>query len=603
MFKNYISKSLFVILLVSLILPTQLLFGQESSVLVIEDFESADFEDNWWSFEDGGSLVCDRAEPGFESDYALYISFELGIEEYAGCGRDILNAETWTNTTGLQMQWWASAPELEISLAVDMVDPTQTNPDAEGQTQFEFVFETPATVTDLWAKLVVPWREFTKAEWIGSSGTDVLDVSKVVSILVEINEAQSGGVWIDDIALISDGGEVPVANAGDFDKFLLWNNGTQLRGANIWQRIVVPELDGDEFLGSGHVGPPYSQDDFYWMASEGANYVNISHPGLFTENPPYVLDEAVQANLDNLLEMIAAADMFAVISFRTGPGRSDFTFYDDGIEEWGDPALVIEHVWVDETAQDAWVAMWHYTAERYRDNAVVAGYDLMVEPNAAGRSFDIYEPDEFYSEYANTLYDWNQLYPRLVAGIRAVDANTPILVSSMGWGAVRWLPYLEPIDDPRIVYVVHQYEPQEGYTHQEYPAEISYPGRLDLDWDGQPDEFGRDWLDGYLTAIDEFQAQYGVPVAVNEYGLNRWTPGAAEFMQDEMALFEERGMNHAFWIFPTSWQYYAEENDDFDYWHGADPNNHSNVQTSDMLLVIRENWGQNTVRPSTIMQN
>jgi hypothetical protein len=34
----------------------------------------------------------------------------------------------------------------------------------------------------------------------------------------------------------------------------------------------------------------------------------------------------VQAHLDDLLDMIARADMFAVITARTGPGRSDFTF-------------------------------------------------------------------------------------------------------------------------------------------------------------------------------------------------------------------------------------------------------------------------------------
>ncbi|MFQ6093285.1 MAG: hypothetical protein ACE5OR_11540, partial [bacterium] len=107
------------------------------------------------------------------------------------------------------------------------------------------------------------------------------------------------------------------------DKWALWNQGTQLRGANIYQRRVYPELDNG-FLGPGPVGPPYSQEDFDRLAELGANYVNISHPGLFTENPPYTLDEDIQDNLDNLLAMIAQADMFAVISFRTGPGRSEF---------------------------------------------------------------------------------------------------------------------------------------------------------------------------------------------------------------------------------------------------------------------------------------
>ena len=113
------------------------------------------------------------------------------------------------------------------------------------------------------------------------------------------------------------------------DKWSLWTNGTQLRGANTWQRIIVPEYDGEEFLGEGYIGPPYTQEDFNRLAALGANYVNLSHPGLFTERPPYVLDEQAQANLDNMIAMAAEADLFVVITFRTGPGRNDFTFYRD----------------------------------------------------------------------------------------------------------------------------------------------------------------------------------------------------------------------------------------------------------------------------------
>jgi len=90
-------------------------------------------------------------------------------------------------------------------------------------------------------------------------------------------------------------------------KWVLWTSGTQLRGANIYQRRVYPELDGSEFLGSGSLGPPYTQEDLDRLAAWGANYVNISHPGLFTEEPPYVLDPDVQVNLDRLLRMVAHA--------------------------------------------------------------------------------------------------------------------------------------------------------------------------------------------------------------------------------------------------------------------------------------------------------
>ena len=388
----------------------------------------------------------------------------------------------------------------------------------------------------------------------------------------------------------------PAVTGGD--KWALWSGPTQLRGANTWQRVVVPDLDGPEFLGDGHVGPPYTQGDFDRLAALGANYVNISGPGLFTERPPYELDEQVQANLDDMLAMIAQADMFAVITFRTGPGRSDFTFYRDGAGDWFDEDLLIEWVWEDRDAQDGWVEMWRYAAERYRDNPIVVGYDLMCEPNSAGDLLDVWEPDEFHAQYAGTLYDWNQFYPRIVTAIRQVDAETPVLVGGNGWSAVRWLPYLEPTGDERTVYMVHQYEPQEDYTHQEPPAANTYPGELDLDWDGEPDPFNRDWLDDLLTTVDDFVDAHSAPVAVNEFGLARWVPGAAQFMDDQMALFEQCGMNHALWVWDPVWDPWTEEVNAFHFRYGPDPDNTGDVE-SELQDVILKYWVRNTVRPST----
>ncbi len=389
------------------------------------------------------------------------------------------------------------------------------------------------------------------------------------------------------------------AHAGPvIDKWELWTDGTRLRGANIWQRVVVPALDGNEFLGRGHVGPPYTQADFDRLASLGANYVNISGPGLLTERPPFALDEGVQAHLDNLLDMIAQANMFAVITFRTGPGRSDFTFYRDGAGDWFDEDLLIELVWEDQEAQDAWVEMWRYTAERYRTHPTVVGYDLMCEPNAAGILLEIWDPEEFYANYGGTLYDWNQLYPRITSAIREVDPDTPILIGGMGWSAVRWLPYLEPTGDERTVYVVHQYEPQDQYTHQEPQGKNTYPGRFDLDWDDVPDQFNKQWLDEYLSLVDDFQVEHGVRVAVNEFGVQRWVPGGAAFMDDLMDLFEVRGMNHALGVWDPMWEPFAEEVDDFNFRHGANAGHHADVESSELMDVIVEHWARNAMRPS-----
>ena len=51
---------------------------------------------------------------------------------------------------------------------------------------------------------------------------------------------------------------VPASTEGrravQIDKWALWVGSTQLRGANIYQRRVYPELDGPDFLGPGSGG-------------------------------------------------------------------------------------------------------------------------------------------------------------------------------------------------------------------------------------------------------------------------------------------------------------------------------------------------------------
>src|SRR5687768_13715897 len=117
--------------------------------------------------------------------------------------------------------------------------------------------------------------------------------------------------------------------------------------------------------------------------------------------------------------MIAKAKLYAVISFRTGPGRNEFIFLEEEDPGWLGYSKDINQIWTNGAAQDGWVAMWRYTAQRYHNNPVVVGYDLMVEPNS-NKQLNIWEPQNFYPTYANSLYDWNQFHPRLSAAIREV---------------------------------------------------------------------------------------------------------------------------------------------------------------------------------------
>lgn len=375
------------------------------------------------------------------------------------------------------------------------------------------------------------------------------------------------------------------------DEFALWQRGAQLRGANIYQRRVDVTNDGD-LLGEGPFGPPFAQSDFDALAAQGANLVVISHSGLFAQSPPYDLDIEAQDNLDRLIAQIAAADMFAVIAFRSGPGRGDFDIFHG--QAWVPPALFDQSVWVRGDIQDAWVRMWRYTAERYAGSSVVVGYDLMVEPNANHVFFDQFDANQFYADWADTTYDWNQLHPRITAAIREVDAETPIIIEPMSYANQFWLPFVRSNGDARTVYSVHQYEPF-AYTHGEPPFQNFYPGTFDADYDGVAELVDRNWLSQSLTPIREAIAQ-GRVVAVTEFGAKRYVPAAAAFIADELALFEELGVNHALWVWAPAFRV-APGNDAFDPTRGPDPRSSDPVADNAYLAALRANWAQNTARP------
>ena len=378
------------------------------------------------------------------------------------------------------------------------------------------------------------------------------------------------------------------------DKRSLWTEGTQLRGANIYQRRVFPELDGTEFIGPGPFGPPYTQDDLDRLAALGANYVNISTAGLFTVDQPYEVDEEAIAALDQLLEMAAAADMFAVITFRTGPGRSEFAIIGDG--GWPDESYIINTVWTDESAREAWAEMWRFAAERYRDNPIVIGYDLMCEPNS-NAFLDIWDAETFYSQYAGTGYDWNVWYPNLVSAIREVDDSTPILVGGNNYSSAEWISYLQPVDDPRVVYTIHQYSPHE-YTHQESPDPTrSYPGNFDVNYDGNPENFDHVWLESLLSSAVDFSAKYNVPLAVNEYGAERWVASTADYVRDEMNLFEQYGWNYAAWQWQPAWLPLREGDNSFNFRFGPNPESRTDTKNA-LLSAYTDAWTRNIVRPS-----
>ena len=68
-------------------------------------------------------------------------------------------------------------------------------------------------------------------------------------------------------------------------------------------------------------------------------------------------------------------------------------------------------------------------------------------------------------------------------------------------------------------------------------------------------------------------------------------------MDDQMALFEELGINHALWKWASTWRPMTEEVNEFNFRFGPDPNNHTDTP-NDLMDVILKYWSRNTIRLS-----
>jgi hypothetical protein len=360
------------------------------------------------------------------------------------------------------------------------------------------------------------------------------------------------------------------------DAWSVWQKGARLRGAGLHPCRVFHE---------GRCREPITLPDVRALRSLGANVINASYPGVFAERSPYAVNPTALQYLDDLIQWAEAVGIYVVIHYRTGPGRNESAIHMTRGARFD--------VWTDRAAHDAWVEMWRFTARRYRASPVVIGYDLMVEPhvNVLVDPDAELSPREVQAKTRGTLKDWNAFSAEITAAIRAVDPDTPIIVSSLNWGGAAWFESLVPTGDPRTIYSVHNYAP-DAYTNQE-PGEISISYPSVVEHEGETIRFDRTWQEEHLRPVADFARRHGVPIYVGEFGAFRWVPGAEQFVRDQTELFERHGWSYCVYV----WRGDETHFDGFNLEYGTKPTDHDPVPDNPLLRLFRERWSKNGIFP------
>ena len=332
----------------------------------------------------------------------------------------------------------------------------------------------------------------------------------------------------------------------------------RLRGVNIGAIFVVTDdrqwiLDDFEDRGE----PEYervTEDHFRQLSELGFNCLryNLSYRYFERHGRPGVYDPRAWAMVDRAVAWAKEHDLWLILDLHVTAGGNQ----PSGGGGW--------RLWEDAAVQQRTIDLWQAIARRYRDETIIAGYDLINEPNPT-----------------RSAQQWKVFSGRLIEAIREVDPHHMIVLEQVNWIVNRHgespnlneeqvaETFLFPVDDDNVLYDVHMYAPL-AYTHQlvswgNYPEYGRYPNRRRVRGAAHEDlgPLNRQFLQRRMARWIRFSQEHEVPLNVGElgpgppcFGENRNGIG---YVRDLLAILDHHQVNYQYycadWIFPDQWHF------------------------------------------------
>jgi aryl-phospho-beta-D-glucosidase BglC (GH1 family) len=307
----------------------------------------------------------------------------------------------------------------------------------------------------------------------------------------------------------------------------------RLCGANVggWlsQSPLTPE----------HLQRFVSRADFAAMKAAGFNTVRVPfNAKLVWAHGQGPLEEGLRW-LDTAVAWAEAEGLIVILDLHEVPGHS-----------FKDPAE--NNLYQDEGRQKEACKLWAHLAARFIRHGDDVIFELLNEAVAPSTA------------------DWVRVAERLLAAIRDVDERRLVVMGSNLWNGPAQFAELPKLDDPRIIYTFHFYEPH-SFTHQGAPwvkwakdlPPQPYPGEpvglreamgaVDVQSLAQAGHLFRHWDKAGLAKMIEpvlaFQKEHQVPIFCGEFGvyLKAPRPDQLRWMEDFTAILKENQMGFTYW--------------------------------------------------------
>jgi len=230
-----------------------------------------------------------------------------------------------------------------------------------------------------------------------------------------------------------------------------------------------------------------------------------------------VLDQAEAANLRVILCMLSLP---GARWRQANAGESDFRLY------------------TEEGYLEAAAAFWTALAKTFAEHRAIVAYDLLNEPHPERARVPL-------------LHDLNEVYRTLVAAIRTVDIATPIIVESGNFAGPDAFELLQPIDDDKVLYSFHFYEPWEYVNHRNN-GRWTYPGMIPGADPDLVEHVEARTLEKYIAPVIRWQVEHAMPskrIFCGEFGCPRSNVGAAVWLTDVIRMLDEHRWHWAFYAY------------------------------------------------------
>lgn len=263
-------------------------------------------------------------------------------------------------------------------------------------------------------------------------------------------------------------------------------------------------------------------------------------------------------------------------------------------------------IWQDEAFQKQAFSFWQQLALRLKDHPAIVGYNPLNEPHP-GRAFGYEEANDNFIDWLHnskgTAADLNLFNHRMITAIRAVDPDTPIILDGYFYADATGMPFIEPADDPNVLYSFHNIAPWQFAAFRINNGRYSYPDKMPNYWNSPGVRWTFDDLLARVDPVVEFASNHKFPanrIIAGEFWCDRRVSGCREYLADTIRIYNERGWHWAFYDFrsdgawggldyelgaePLGWIYWEAVE------RGEDPEPHKNRHDNPIWEVIKREF-------------